>query len=163
MAYKISGTILWIEPTQTLMSKTGTSFQKRDLVITVRKYDQYTGAPTEDTGNTPRFTFIGGGCQELDSMNTGDIVTIIFDISGRKYEKDGKTNYYTEVRPFKIEVQKRQITGTNPVVSSTSQNLGAMNAPGMMSAASGSLNKAEAVPVGMPPSQDFDPNNPLPF
>ena len=163
MAYKISGTILWIEPTQTLMSKTGTSFQKRDLVITVRKYDQYTGVPTDDTGNTPRFTFIGGGCQELDSMKTGDIVTILFDISGRKYEKDGKTSYYTEVRPFKVEVQKGQTTISGNVVSEAPQNPAAMNAPEMMSVPNGGPSQMQAASAGMPPSQDIDPNNPLPF
>ena len=107
MAYKLTGTVLLIGDTVTLPSKSGTPFTKRDLVITVRKFDPYTGVPSEEPGNTPKFTFMSANCQLLDNIKVGYIVTVLFDIAGRSYEKDGKTEYYTDVRPFKVELQRQ--------------------------------------------------------
>ncbi len=107
MAYKLSGKVMLVSDTVSLSSKSGTQFTKRDLVITVRKFDQYTGVPSDDDGNTPKFTFMGLACQQLDRIKVGDIVTVLFDIAGRSYEKDGKTEYYTDVRPFKVELQRQ--------------------------------------------------------
>lgn len=107
MAYKLSGKVMLVSDTVSLSSKSGTQFTKRDLVITVRKFDQYTGVPSDDDGNTPKFTFMGLACQQLDGIKVGDIVTVLFDIAGRSYEKDGKTEYYTDVRPFKVELQRQ--------------------------------------------------------
>ena len=107
MAYKLSGKVMLVSDTVSLSSKSGTQFTKRDLVITVRKFDQYTGVPSDDDGNTPKFTFMGLSCQQLDGIKVGDIVTELFDIAGRSYEKDGKTEYYTDVRPFKVELQRQ--------------------------------------------------------
>ena len=106
MAFKLTGTVVLIGNTETFQTKSGTPFTKRDLVITLRKYDQYTGIPTDDSGNTPKFSFMNSNCQQLDGIKTGDIVTVLFDISGRSYTKDGRTEYYTDVRPFKVEIQR---------------------------------------------------------
>lgn len=108
MAYKISGRVITVGPTQTLAAKSGNSYTKRDLLITVRKFDPYTGYPSDDKDNTPKFSFFGQQCQQLDNINPGDIVVVHFDISGRSYEKDGKTEYFTEVRPFKVELSNGQ-------------------------------------------------------
>lgn len=107
MAYKISGSVLYISDTVTLPTKSGTTYTKRDLVITVRKFDQYTGVPSEETGNTPKFSFMNTNCQQLDGIKVGEVVTVLFDINGRSYDKDGRTEYFTDVRPFKVEVQRQ--------------------------------------------------------
>lgn len=107
MAYKISGTVLHIGDTVTLPSRSGTPFTKRDLVITVRKFDPYTGVPSEDSGNTPKFSFVNANCRQLDGLKNGDIVTVLFDISGRSYEKDGRTEYFNDIRPFRVETQRQ--------------------------------------------------------
>lgn len=117
MAYKITGTVLMIGDTQTLPSRSGTQFTKRDLVITVRKFDPYTGVPSEEPGNTPKFTFMNSNCQQLDNIKVGDIVTVLFDIAGRSYEKEGKKEYYTDVRPFRVEVQRQPYQQSAPVQS----------------------------------------------
>ena len=107
MAYKITGSILIIEPTQTLTSaRTGSAYMKRDLVIAVRLYDPYTGEPKEDSSNTPKFTFIGERCRDLDMFKAGDIVTVDFDISGRSYTRDGKTEYAADIRPFRVSYSR---------------------------------------------------------
>lgn len=107
MAYKISGTVLHIGDTVTLPSRSGAPFTKRDLVITVRKFDPYTGVPSEEAGNTPKFSFVNSNCQQLDGLKPGDIVTVLFDISGRSYEKDGRTEYFNDIRPFRVELQRQ--------------------------------------------------------
>lgn len=107
MAYKISGTVLHIGDTLTLPSRSGTPFSKRDLVITVRKFDPYTGVPSEEAGNTPKFSFVNSNCQQLDGLKPGDIVTVLFDISGRSYEKDGRTEYFNDIRPFRVELLRQ--------------------------------------------------------
>lgn len=107
MAYKLSGTVLLITPTQTLPTKSGNTYQKRDLVITARKFDEYTGRPTEDAGNTPKFTFFGKQCEQLDGLKAGDLVKVGFDIAGRSYAKDGRIEYFTEVRPKYVDFNKQ--------------------------------------------------------
>lgn len=103
MAYKITGRIVSVGPTQELTAKSGNPYQKRDFVMTVRKFDPYTGQPTDDEGNTPRFTLFGERCNDLNGVFKGDIVTVSFEISGRSYDKDGQTEYFTEVRPLRVE------------------------------------------------------------
>ena len=107
MAYKISGRVLHIGSPVTLPSKSGTPYTIAYIVITVRKFDPYTGQPTDDTDNTPKFQFIGDKCQQLANVKIGDIVTVHFDIQGRSFVKDNKTEYFTGVRPFRIDVQQQ--------------------------------------------------------
>ncbi len=104
MAYRITGTVFAIGQTQTFQSKSGNPYNMRELVITIRKFDPYTGQPSDDTGNTPKFTLMGEKCQQLDNIKVGNVVVVHFDISGREYQKDGKVNYITDIRPFRVEL-----------------------------------------------------------
>lgn len=114
MAYKISGVVMNVGQPLSMVSRNGNSFTKRDLVITVLKFDPYTGEPTADDGNTPRFTFMSEKCQQLDNLRQGDRVTVHFDIYGRRYEKDGRTEYMTDMRPFRVDPIKRFNTPSEP-------------------------------------------------
>lgn len=126
MAYKLSGTILLIGPIQTIQARTGTPLTKQDVVITVRKFDQYTGEPTDDVGNTPRLTFVGDKCQQLQGFKPGDIVTIYFDIQGRQFTKDGVNGYFTDIRPFRID---RTATGYGGQIPNPSPQIAAAPQP----------------------------------
>ena len=106
MAYKITGRVLQISTPQSFKSKSGTPFTKQDIVIMVRKFDQYTGEPSFDEYNTPKFSFMNEKCQQLDHIKVGTIVTISFDVRGRSYEKDGKTEYLNDLTPFGIVPDK---------------------------------------------------------
>lgn len=148
MAYRLSGKILSISPTQTLISKSGNSYDKRDLVVTVIKYDQYTGYPSEDPGNVPKFTFIGQRCQDLDAFKVGDAVTIGFELSGRSYEKEGRTEYLTDVRPVSIYKSNRDFSPA-PEVASPSP------------APSGTMYQGPSDPFAVPPVSNPIPNSPF--
>ncbi len=103
MGYKIKGRVTVLTPTKSMTAKSGNAYQSRYLVITAIRYDQYTGQPTEDQENTPKFTFFGKQCEALDNIKIGDIVTVNFDIQGRAFDKDGQRDYFTEVRPFRVD------------------------------------------------------------
>lgn len=122
MAYKISGRVLFIGPSQILVSKSGSQYSKREVVIAVRKFDPYTGQPNEERDNTPKFTFFGQQCQQLDTISNNDIVVIHFDLSGRSYDKEGKTEYFTEVRPFRIESSSGNSSQAVPAASVPEQS-----------------------------------------
>lgn len=118
MAYKITGKVHIIGEMLTLASKSGSQYNKRDLVITVIKFDPYTGAPTVDVNNTPKFTFIGERCRDLDNLTIGQTVTVFFEVNGRSYEREGKTEYFTDLRPLKVELNRSQVSEpTQPFVN----------------------------------------------
>lgn len=104
MANTIIGSIASIGPTQSLMAKNGNAFQKRDLVINVRRFDPNTGEPVTDWENTPKLSFMGDKCRDLDRFQVGQMVVISFDLQGRKYTNaNNETDIITEARPYKIE------------------------------------------------------------
>lgn len=107
MANTITGKILRISPTVQIPSKDGSkTFPKREVVLDATRYDQYTGERGYD--NFPAFEFGGEKCAELDSYQQGQVVTISFDLQGRRWEKDGEVKYITTVRGYKIEAWRGQ-------------------------------------------------------
>lgn len=120
MANTIIGAIASIGPTQSLMAKNGNAFQKRDLVINVRRFDPNTGEPVTDWENTPKLSFIGDKCRDLDRFQVGQMVVISFDLQGRKYTTaNGETDIITEARPYKIEAygQRPSQPATQPMAA----------------------------------------------
>ena len=123
MANQVIGKIVSIGQPQNLTSKTGSAFQKRDVVINVQRYDPYTGLPATDWENTPKLSFIGEKCRELDRFQVGQMVVISFDLQGRKYETANKEiDIITEARPYKIELYAQrgaQQTAQQPAAAPT--------------------------------------------
>ena len=72
-ANQIIGQIASIGPVQSLMAKNGNAFQKRDLVINVRRFDPNTGEPVTDWENTPKLSFMGDKCRDLDRFQVGQM------------------------------------------------------------------------------------------
>lgn len=111
MANSVIGQILSIGLTQNLTSKSGTAFTKRDVVISIRRFDPNTGEPVNDYENTPLFSFMGERCNDLDKFQVGQDVEIFFDLSGRRYTPEGGTEkIINDIRPYKIELYGRQAT-----------------------------------------------------
>lgn len=121
MANTIIGQIASIGPTQSLMAKNGNAFQKRDLVINVRRFDPNTGEPVTDWENTPKLSFMGDKCRDLDRFQVGQMVVISFDLQGRKYTNaNNETDIITEARPYKIEAygQRPSQPASQPMAAS---------------------------------------------
>lgn len=121
MANQIIGTIESIGPTQSLMAKNGNPFQKRDVVISVRRFDPNTGQPVTDWENTPKLSFMGEKCRDLDRFQVGQAVIISFDLQGRKYENaNHEVDIITEARPYKIELYGQR-TAQQPTAQTAPQ------------------------------------------
>ena len=122
MANTIIGQIASIGPTQSLVAKnSGNSFQKRDIVINVHRFDPNTGEPVTDWENTPKLSFMGDKCRDLDRFQVGQMVVISFDLQGRKYTNaNGETDIITEARPYKIEAydQRPSQPASQPMAAS---------------------------------------------
>lgn len=126
MANQISGKILIIENAVTIPTKAGSTFTKRQIVIDASHYDSMTGQKFE---NYPSFDFVGNRINDLDNFKVGDFVTISFALTGRPFEKDGKTTYFTSVNGYKIEPYQRQNNGSYPTPASQQANQVPQTAP----------------------------------
>lgn len=105
MANQITGKILYIYPTQQIMTKDGKPFQRRSLVLDITRFDPYTGERGFE--NTPMLDFAGDQCQELDKFTIGQVVTVSFDVQGSRYRNaDGKEQIFTRIRPYRIELRR---------------------------------------------------------
>lgn len=127
MANKISGKIIVLTPIQTMTSKSGNSYQKRDVVIERIVFDRNTGQPTSDPFDTPIFSLIGDSCAWLDKAKPGDEIVIDYELRGRSYQKDGETRYLNDIRVFRIDIkgeskansQEPNANGPDPFASSS--------------------------------------------
>lgn len=104
MANQITGRVFSIGQTQSIQTKNGNPFTKREIVLDASKYDMYTGEKGFE--NYPMFEFTGEKCKDLDGYQVGQVVTISFDIQGGFYDdKDGIKKNITKVRGYKIEAR----------------------------------------------------------
>lgn len=86
------------------MSKKVTSFTKRDLVLSIQKFDPNTGQPYSDQSNTPQITFMGDKCADLDHYQPGQLVRVSFDVIGRQYVgSDDIPKIINDIRGYRIE------------------------------------------------------------
>ncbi len=79
------------------------TFRKREFVIekTLTFNDKsYT--------DSIKFQLTQDKCDILNNFNIGDELLIQFNIRGRKWEKDGKVSYFTNLEAWKIEYASDQ-------------------------------------------------------
>jgi hypothetical protein len=89
--FTLRGNIVAIYPTQVISDK----FKKREFVLEVTDGGQYP--------QFPKFQCTQAKCDMLDGYNVGDDITVSFNIRGGKYEKNGVTNYITNLDCWRIE------------------------------------------------------------
>lgn len=111
MANTITGKIIAISQIEEVASSTPgrEPFKKRSVFLDCTRYDPYTGERGYE--NTPLLEFGGKAMDKLNELvdkglKKDDIVVVSFDIQGNKYTKDNKTQVFTRVRPFDIELFK---------------------------------------------------------
>lgn len=89
MSFKLQGTLYRIFPTE----QVNENFSKRNFVLEV-------------AGEYPQkiqFQAIKERCDLLDSYTIGEEVTVHFDIQGKEFSKDGKTNFFNNLNAWKLE------------------------------------------------------------
>lgn len=103
MANQITGRLVAIGKTETLQTKSGSTYQKRDFLLDARTYDPFTGEPSQYENLLP--LDVGGErCADLDHFHVGDTVTVSFALQGRTWKTaDGQEKRLTSVRCYRIE------------------------------------------------------------
>jgi len=92
MSFETKGTVIAIEPEQTISDK----FRKREFVIEVRE-----PADTKYP-DLIKFQATQDKCDLLNPVGIGQQITVSFNLRGRKYEKDGKVSYFTNLEAWRI-------------------------------------------------------------
>ncbi len=73
-------------------------FRKREFVIEITS-----GRSGMEFTDYAKFQLTQDRCDLIDPFNINDEIRVFFDISGNKWEKDGKVTYFTNLRAWKIE------------------------------------------------------------
>lgn len=120
--------------------KVSETFRKREFVVETRenRYDR-------DFIETIKFQVVQDKCALLDNVNLNDDVKITFNIRGRRYDKDGKTSYFTNLEAWRIEPA---------IITSTAAAPAAATSTSTPAPASASEPVAEAAPTQTSGAED---------
>jgi hypothetical protein len=94
MSYELTGKLVTKYET---VQKTET-FKTREFVV--EKSEDINGRTIV---NYVKFQCLQDKTAIVDRVNTGDEIKVYFNIKGSKWEKDGKTNYITNLDAWRIE------------------------------------------------------------
>jgi hypothetical protein len=95
MSFEISGRITEIFSTQQITD----TFKKREFILEIKE----SGANGMDFIEYIKFQTIQDKCALLDELSENDVVKVSFNLKGRKWEKDGKVSYFTNLDAWRIE------------------------------------------------------------
>ena len=94
MAYEAEGVIVSIFPEQQVSDK----FKKREFVI-----EQRENRNGYEFNEFIKFQMTQDRCNLIDPFQEGQRIKVSFNLKGRKWEKDGQTNYFTNLEAWRIE------------------------------------------------------------
>ncbi len=94
MAFEIEGNLIEKFDTQ----RVSDNFQKREFVI-----EQKESRNGYEFQEFLKFQLVQDKCGMIEEFNEGDQLKVSFNIKGRKWEKDGKVNYFTNLEAWRIE------------------------------------------------------------
>ncbi len=87
------------------------SFKKREFVIEV------INERNSDWNDFIKFQLTQDKCSLLDSLQLGDKIRVGFNIRGRKWEKDGRVNYFSNLEAWRIEKEAAALSPDAPAPS----------------------------------------------
>ncbi len=139
MSFEISGRLAERFETQQVSDR----FQKREFVLEIKS-----------SGNTGfefvdfiKFQATQDKCSLLDQFRIDEEVKVSFNLRGRKWEKDGKVSYFTNLEAWRVEKVQNDSNGSSMDSS----------APGQDSFSS------QDAPIPAPPPEYDSGNDDLPF
>lgn len=94
MAFELSGKL--IEKFDTI--QVSDKFKKREFVI--EKSENNGGMVFTDQ---IKFQLTQDRCNLVDDVKLDEEIKVVFNVRGRKWEKDGNVNYFTNLEAWKIE------------------------------------------------------------
>lgn len=107
MSFEVSGKLIEKSGIVEISAK----FKKREFVI--EKMENSGGFEFTDY---IKFQLTQDKCSVLDPFTLGDNIKVSFNLRGRKWEKDGKLSYFTNLEAWRIE----NMASANPPASSPS-------------------------------------------
>ncbi len=93
MAFEITGKLIEKFDIQTVSDK----FRKREFVI------EYRENPTSSFSEMLKFQLTQDRCALVDAYTIGQEVRVWFNLRGRRWEKDGSVNYFTNLEAWRME------------------------------------------------------------
>nr|WP_320117087.1 DUF3127 domain-containing protein [uncultured Marinifilum sp.] len=93
MNFEINGKVIAKDETQQISDR----FKKREFVIEVEN------ERNSDWNDFIKFQLTQDRCDLLETVSLYEEVKVSFNIRGRKWEKDGKTNYFSNLEAWRIE------------------------------------------------------------
>lgn len=91
--FKIKGKVVLISDTDQISDK----FKKREFVIEIEN------EKNPDWNDFIKFQLTQDRCDLLNKVSINEELEINFNIRGRKYEKNGKTNYFSNLEAWRLE------------------------------------------------------------
>jgi len=91
--FKLRGKIIVIEDTVQISG----SFKKREFVIEV------VNERNIEWNDFIKFQATQDKCDVLNGYNVGEDIEVSFNVRGRKWEKEGKTNYFSNLEAWNFE------------------------------------------------------------
>lgn len=74
------------------------SFRKREFVVETRESKN-----DREFIESIKFQLIQDKCALLDNVNLNEDVKVTFNLRGRRYEKDGKVSYFTNLEAWRVD------------------------------------------------------------
>jgi hypothetical protein len=93
MAFEITGKLIEKYEIQNVSDK----FKKREFVI------EYRDNPNMSFSEMLKFQLTQDRCSLLDAYVIGQDIKVSFNLRGRRWEKDGNVNYFTNLEAWKVE------------------------------------------------------------
>ena len=107
MSFEISGNLIVKED----VVEINASFKKREFVIEV------INERNTDWNDFIKFQVTQDRCSLVDPLQVGDKIKVTFDVRGRKWEKDGKVNYFSNLEAWRIEKEEAALAPDAPLPS----------------------------------------------
>lgn len=111
--HELVGRFIAVDNEQTIQStkEQGKTFKRRQLYMDCSRYDGLTGERLDE--NYPLLEFGGKALEQLNQLvgtgvKKGDLVCVSFVVDGVPYEKDGRKQVMTKVRPIGVARWQRQ-------------------------------------------------------
>ena len=113
MNFEISGNIIVKEDVVDISA----NFKKREVVIEV------VNERNSDWNDFIKFQLTQDRCNLLDPIQLGDKIKVSFNIRGRKWERDGKVNYFSNLEAWRIEKEEAVLPSDAPAPNFTEADI----------------------------------------
>jgi len=110
MNLEITGKLIEKYETQVVSDR----FKKREFVLEL--VEEVNGSPYT---NYAKMQLVQNKCDILDRFNVGDTLRVNFNIKGNRYEKEGRTSYFSNLDAWRLE---KADANANPNMAGGSNN-----------------------------------------